>query len=85
MRGETIKKKLLLLSAFALMLVYPIMTLGSIFRLAAGTFQYIEWILYWPGNVALVVSVVASFGAGARIGRLIYSYIKKKGIKWTVK
>lgn len=77
------KKKLLLLSAFSLIVACPVMMLGSIFGLTAGTVQYIEWILFWSGNVSLVISLVASFGAGASIGTLIYSFIKKKGIKWT--
>lgn len=62
----------------------PTMMLGSIFGLTEGTIKYVEWILYWTGNVSLVVAIVASFGASASIGTLIYSYIKKKGIKWTV-
>lgn len=60
-----------------------LMNLGSIFGLTSGTIFYIEKILFWSGNVALVVSIVASVGASASIGTLIYSYIKKKGIKWT--
>lgn len=36
------------------------MMLGSIFGLTEGTIKYVEWILYWAGNVSLIVSIVVS-------------------------
>lgn len=55
------------------------MMLGSIFGLTEGTIKYVEWILYWAGNVSLIVSIVASFGASASIGDIdIFLYKEKR-------
>ncbi|MEG0266945.1 MAG: hypothetical protein RR659_04795 [Bacilli bacterium] len=75
------KNKIKLLATCSFVILCPMM-LGSVFALSSGTIQYIKWILYWTGNVSLVVSIVASFGVGASVAGAIYAYVKKKGVTW---